>query len=596
MGAVFIVMALALFALSGCKRHRHAPVARTGPPRLVVTVVLDQVGSWVLERYLPRLRPDGAIRTAIARGTYVRRARYGYSGTYTAPGHATIYTGRFPEGSGVGMNRGIVHSGRERTESIVEDHQHPVFGGRAGTTASPALLQADGVADVLLRESAGRSRVVSVSMKDRGAVVPGGRRPTMAVWYDEHARGFTTSTHYAEALPPWLAQFNRERPASSLLTVWRPLDERGLRARSGADDSDGEGDWKGLGRVFPHDLARATDPYSALLATPQSSEWLLELAGRAAREYQLGRDAAPDLLAISVSGTDYVGHVFGPESWEAEDNLVRVDLALARLLVRLEAEGRGPIALVVTADHGVAKLPEASRAEGHEAHRLDWDDLPARVEAALDAQLGPTVLAVDGAGASDASVDARASDAHTNSSDAGAGDARAASPRRWAEGFVQPYLFLTREARESSARDRIVTAAIAALRATPGVHAAFDVREADRLRSSSDPIERSVGESIPRRATYELGDIFVVPAERSLVDERMPRGHGTSHGSPWEYDTDVPVIVSGGGAPHETVEEIVSMQRVAPTIAHLLGVSTPTGGVSLLQRPAATRRASATDR
>ncbi len=584
-GLVFIAL-LALLALSGCKRARRGPVAPSGAPRLVVSVVLDQVGSWVLERYLPRLRPDGAIRRAIARGTHVRRARYGYAGTYTAPGHATIYTGRYPEGSGVGMNRGIVRHGRERTESIVEDHRHAVFGAREGTTASPALLQVDGVADVLVRESAGRSRVVSVSMKDRGAVVPGGHRPTMALWYDEHARGFTTSTHYASALPAWVARFNRERPASSLLTVWRPLDEQALRARTPSDDSEGEGDWKGLGRVFPHDLARTSDPYAALLATPQSSEWLLELAAVAAREHQLGKDDAPDLLAISVSGTDYVGHVFGPESWESEDNLVRVDMALARLLARLEAEGRGPIALVITADHGVARLPEASRAEGREAHRLDWDDLPARVESALDAQLEETILAGPDAGpASDASIDA-----HTNSSDAAAGEAGAPRARRWADGFVQPYLFLTEAARASASRDRIVAAAIAALRATPGVHAAFDVREADRLRASSDPIERSAGESIPRRATYELGDIFVVPAERSLVDERMPRGHGTSHGSPWEYDTDVPVIVSGAGVPHGTLDEVVSMRRVAPTIAALLGVTAPNGEASLVVHAREQRR------
>jgi arylsulfatase A-like enzyme len=545
----------------------------------VVSVVLDQIGSWVLERHLPKLRADGAIRRAIAEGTYVRRARYGYAGTYTAPGHATIYTGRYPEGSGVGMNRGIVRHGREKTESIVEDHEHLVFGARDGVTASPALMQADGVADVLLRETAGRARVVSVSMKDRGAVIPGGRRPTMAVWYDEHARAFTTSTHYANARPAWLERFNRERPVTTLFTVWNPLDVASLRARSTPDDAEGEGDWKGLGRTFPHDLARASDPYSALLATPQSSEWLFELAARAADEYQLGRDDTPDLLAISVSSTDYVGHVFGAESWEAEDNLLRCDLALARLLARLEREGRGPIALLITADHGVARLPEASRAEGREAHRLDWDALPERLNAALDARFDRALL-----GASDAGIDPFSSDVASVPRDASVAerDANETPSRLWAEAFVQPYIFLTGRARASSSRDRIVAAAIEALRAMPGVHAAYDVREADRLRGSNDPIERAVGESIPRRATYELGDIFVVPAERSLVDERMPRGFGTSHGSPWEYDTDVPVIVRGPGVPRAARDEVVSMRRVAATIAALLRVTAPNGEQSLV--------------
>jgi hypothetical protein len=328
-----------------------------------------------------------------------------------------------------------------------------------------------------------------------------------------------------------------------------------------------------LGRVFPHDLSRASDPYSAVLATPMSTEWLLELAARAANEHQLGRDEVPDLLAISISGTDYVGHVFGPESWEAEDNLVRTDLALAALLARLEREGRGPIALLVTADHGVAKLPESSRAEGREAHRLDWDELPERVNAVLDQTVGRAALQRSDAGVTDAGVtDAGVTDAGaTEGGDAGP------APRVWAEAFVQPYLFLTPEARAPAVRERAVSAAIAALRTVPGVFAAYDVRDAERLRQSSDPVERAVGMSIPARSTYELGDVFVVPAERSLVDERMPRGHGTSHGSPWAYDTEVPVIVSGPGVRHLETREVLPQDRVAATIAALLRVSAPQG-------------------
>jgi hypothetical protein len=127
-----------------------------------------------------------------------------------------------------------------------------------------------------------------------------------------------------------------------------------------------------------------------------------------------------------------------------------------------------------------------------------------------------------------------------------------------------------------------VRAAIEALRAMPGVHNAYDARDAERLRASSDPVERAVGESIPRRATYELGDVFVVPSEYSLVDERLPRGFGTSHGTPWPYDTDVPVIVSGPGVAHATVTEIQPQRRVAATIAGLLRVRSPNGEQSLL--------------
>lgn len=593
-----------LLGLEACKRRRAAPSVRRGPARLVVSVVLDQVGSWVLERNLSKLSPDGAIRRAIARGTYIQRVRYEYAGTYTAPGHAAIYTGQNPSGSGVGMNRGIVripdeHASttvarrRVSTESIVEDHAHPVFGAQPNVTASPALLQADTVADVLMRQTQGRARVVSVSMKDRGAVIPGGRRPTMALWYDEHARGFTTSSYYASEPPAWLASFHREHPVSSVLNVWNVRDSARAWVAGPLDDCEGEGDWKGFGRIFPHDPLRSTDPYSVLLSTPQSSEWLLELAARAAQEYELGRDDVPDLLAVSISGTDYVGHVFGPESLEAEDNLVRVDRALARLLARLEREQRGPIALLITADHGVAPLPERSRAEGHGAVRLDWDELADQVNAALDRRLGRALLERDRP-AIDASAERSArSTSHesqdasvhldgTRSADAAQAAENAQPERVWVEAFVQPYLFLTPEARGSSERDRIVRASIDVLCAMPGVHRAYDVRDAERLRASSDPVERAVGESIPRRATYELGDVFVVPAAYSVVDERLPRGYGTSHGTPWPYDTDVPVIVSGPGIAHATVTEVQSQRRVAATIAALLRVDAPNGAQSLV--------------
>ena len=158
-------MLLALLALSlvWCLK-RSAPAARTrGPARLVLSVVLDQVCSWVLDRYLPRLRPDGALRRAIARGAFHHRVTYAYAGTYTAPGHAAIYTGRAPEGSGVGMNRALLR-GRRSTESIVEDHAHAVFGAR-GETAAPALLQCETVADPLRGQTGGRAPIGGGGMK-----------------------------------------------------------------------------------------------------------------------------------------------------------------------------------------------------------------------------------------------------------------------------------------------------------------------------------------------------------------------------------------------------------------------------------------------
>lgn len=555
-----------------------------------MVVVLDQVGSWVLERYLPKLRSDGIIHRTIDRGAFHHRVTYNYAGTYTAPGHAAIHTGQPPARSGVAMNR-IWNREARNTLSVVEDHQHPVF-NHTETSASPGLLQVDTVADALMEQTHGRAKVLSVSMKDRGAVIPGGRTPTMAIWYDEHAGAFTTSTQYAQQLPPWLDRWNRENPVTNLFRPWTRLSGSSPISNPLLDNAPGEGDWKGLGRVFPHDLARASEPRAAVLATPMSTDWLLALTSRAVDQYDLGKDNVPDLLAISVSGTDYVGHVFGPESLEAEDNLIRVDMALGRLVRQLESEGRGPISVLITADHGVARLPEANVAAGHDAHRLDWDAVPREINRILTAE---NAAETADAGTPEDATTARDSGARNHpqqlqpmsdggtTSDAGAGTVDAAGAPRVTgpvEAFVQPFVFLTPEARNSPERSAIVQRVLRAVRQIPGVYGAYDARDAEQLRASRDRVERAVGWSIPSHASYQLGDVFIVPSENSLVDERMPAGSGTSHGSPWTYDIEVPVLMSGPAVTHVESTEAMEQNRVAASIATMLQINAPTGAPS----------------
>jgi arylsulfatase A-like enzyme len=578
---------------NGCKRGGgRANIGKSS--RIVMVVVLDQVGSWVLERYLPKLRPEGLLVRTMRRGMYHHRVTYNYAGTYTAPGHAAIYTGQPPARSGVAMNRAWNRDGHN-TISIVDDHQHPVFDGH-NSFASPGLLQVDTVADALIEQTHGRAKVLSVSMKDRGAVIPGGRTPTMAIWYDEHSGTFTTSTHYAAQLPPWLSRWNRDNPVRNLFRPWTRLSGSAPIESPAVDNVPGEGDWKGLGRIFPHDLARATDPQAAVLATPMSTDWLLAMTSRAVDEYDLGRDDVTDLLAISVSGTDYVGHVFGPESLEAEDNLLRVDLALGRLVTQLESEGRGPVSVLITADHGVARLPEANIAAGLDAHRLDWDGVPAQINRILAAEMsagssttadaGPdstspviaNVVSEAGTLATRAQADSSVHEQDASRASDGADGAVDSHPSpQWVEAYVQPFVFLTPAARSGPDRSAIVQRVIRALHQIPGVYGAFDVQNAEQLRASRDRVERAVGWSIPSRASYPLGDVFVVPSEGSLVDERMPQGSGTSHGSPWTYDIEVPVLMSGPAVQRGQRPDALEQTRVAATICALLRIDPPHG-------------------
>ncbi len=399
--------------------------------------------------------------------------------------------------------------------------------GVEGAFASPEVMRVEAVADALRHATDGHGIVASLSFKDCGAIFAGGRRPDLALWYDKRRPGFTTSTYYAEEPPAWLADWERAHPVESLLARWDAADPELLARVLGPDEAEGEGDWEGFGATFPHDPRASGSPYSVVRATPASSEYLLALAERAVGELGIGEDEVPDSLALSISSTDYIGHVFGPDSWEYLDNLIRTDRALGAFLRRLERD-HGPIAVLVTSDHGGASLPE--RGDGG---RILPTAVAGELESALDETLGD-------------------------------GD--------WVSAYVQPFVYLSEAARAPEVRDRAVEAVVARLGARPDVALAVDARVAPSWRASDDAVRRAVGLSVPDDAS---GDVFVVPAEGYVIDEEMPRGYGTSHGTPWAYDRTVPVVFFGPGVAHVETEDSLPQARVASTIAALLGVPPP---------------------
>jgi hypothetical protein len=494
-----------------------------------VVVVIDQLPTHALETYLPHLSPTGAIRRGISRGAFHRRVVYPYAATYTAPGHAAIYTGAPSSESGVVANQ-VYDYARAAAVASVDDGQHPIL-GVPGDFASPLVLRAETVADVLDRATGGRAVVASVSMKDRAAVLGGGRSPDLVLWYERSIPGFTASTYYGDELPGWVTHWQAEHPIDSTLGVWEPDDAALYERLLGPDDAPGEGGAHGLGVTFPHDPRAGDAPYSALRMMPASSLDLLALASEAARRTRIGEDDVVDLLAVSISSIDYAGHTWGPHSWEYADNLIRVDRALGSFLDELERT-RGPLAVLITTDHGVATMPERARAEGEPAGRVVASRLAEGLESELDRVLGR-------------------------------GD--------WVAAFIQPFVYLSPSARDPARRARAVAAATRWLSARPGIEAVFDTREAVGWREAEDPLRRAVGLSVPDEPT---GDLYVVPSRGYIVDND-PDGHGSSHGSPWDYDQTVPVIFWGTGVEQLETTEPLDQRRVAPTIAALLGVPSP---------------------
>jgi hypothetical protein len=350
------------------------------------------------------------------------------------------------------------------------------------------------------------------------------------LFYDAKVKGYTTSTYYAPELPAWVRAFQAAHPIDALLGPREP-DRPDLLARFiGPDDGPGEGDPGGFARTFPHLPAKAPHPYETFSITPASVDLLADLALEGARQLDLGGDDVPDLLLVSVSTTDYAAHGFGSESWEAVDVLRRADLAIGRLWRALEA--RAPTALLVTADHGSTPLVETSRAAGHDAVRFASDEVVATAERAIAAKLGPG---------------------------------------RYVHGFQHPFLFLTPSAKAPEVRAAVMAAALPALRAIPGVEDAFDTAEARGWTRDADPIKRALGLAVAPND----GEIFVYPRRYSSLSEDLPNGGGTSHGSPWDYDREVPVLFAGAGVVHVESREVHSTRRVASTLAALLGTRPP---------------------
>ncbi len=514
-------------------------VAREGgpeasSPRLVVAIVVDQLPSWALERYWASLPEDGAFRAGASRGTLFLHSLYSQATTLTAPGHATIYTGTTPSRHGVLSNQRFDWESK-RELSVVDDRESAVFGSESAF-AGPASLRAETVADALERATAGQSHTVALSYKDRAAVVPAGQSGDLALWFDSAQASFTTSTHYAERFPQWLRQWQERHPLSAQLYPWVPRDAAALQRLLGPDAAPGEGDWLGLGATFPHDPGRSSLPASAFRATPASTEHLLQLARACVKHFRLGADEAPDLLMISVSGTDYVGHVFGPESWEYVDNLQRVDAALGAFARELDAiDG---VRFLITSDHGVAPMPERSAGAPEPPGRVALGAVQEQLERALRSRFvdleGPLIQA-----------------------------------------FSFPFVVLSEAIAGGPERGAVLQAAREELQKLASVHTTFDVRAL--LARSRDPaglseLALSVADSI---AESTPGDIYVVLAERAVVDPRMPGGSGTNHGSPWPYDRTVPVLAWGSGVGHSKHDGPVEQSRVAATLAHLLGISPP---------------------
>ena len=327
-------------------------------PKLVVGIIVDQMRQEYLLRFRDRFGKDG-FNKLVEEGYSFRNAHFNYVPTYTAPGHASVYTGSTPAIHGIIANEWYDKVTKEMRYCAEDTTVSTVGSSSLNGKMSPHSLLATTITDELRIFTHKQAKVVGVSLKDRGAIFPAGHLGE-AYWFDTETGDFITSTYYMDTLPGWVQKFNSQRRADQFVSsIWEPMYDLGSYVSSDKDESTYEGLLAGSQSVFPYDLSKADDNYTILPYTPFGNDILMEMALAAIEGADLGRGKYTDFLAISFSSTDYVGHHFGPNALELEDTYLRLDRNLAQLIKTLDAKlGKDNYLLYLTADHGVAEVPQ----------------------------------------------------------------------------------------------------------------------------------------------------------------------------------------------------------------------------------------------
>ncbi len=519
------VLFLGLFFLSAAATGTGKDTVR---PRLVIILSIDQMRADYLVRYAP-LYEHGFARL-LREGIRFRMAELNYAGSSTGPGHATLGTGRYPWKHGIVSNNYTERATGRRIYCVADSLAEPIGGDGGGMSPRNLLLPALGD---WLKSASPRSRVISISYKDRAAILMGGKHPDAAYWYDRHSGRMSSSSYYLPALPVWMEEFNAAGwITKNLPRVWTRLRPDSVYTAFGPDDMPGETLWDGK-RTFPHVIEPGRE-IGRLFSTPWGNDFLFDVARAAVRGEQLGRRGTTDLLWLSLSATDNIGGDFGTGSHEMIDNLLRMDISLGRFLADLESShGPDGFMLVLSGDHGVMPLPEYLRASGHRTAR--------RFDNSLAVER--TIKAVDSVLRREFGI----------------------SDRILRGGRINEYALRASQLTTGMVENRLR----AALPAVDGVADLYFRSELlDPLAPDRPYLQKYRHSYHPERSP----DYFIRDCRYCLIEADST---GTSHGTPYDYDTQVPLVFFGIGRPAVVVERIVHTVDLAATLAALYGLPIP---------------------
>lgn len=507
-------------------------------PKLVVGIVVDQMRWDFLYRYNNRYTANG-FKRLLGEGFTCENAFIPYTPTVTAAGHSTIYTGSVPAISGIVGNNWF-DKNEQRGVYCSEDKTVKTVGGPDGGNGkmSPRNMLVTTIGDEIRLATNFRSKVIGVALKDRGSILPAGHSANAAYWYDVNSGNWITSTYYMKELPKWAADFNAKKVVDKYYEGgWKTLYPINTYTQSTAEEKDYEG--KPLGadqKGFPYSLKQyAGKTYSYIASTPFGNSMTFDMAKAALDNEQLGKGAETDMLCVSLSSTDYVGHSFGPNSIETEDTYLRLDKDLGDFLSYLDVKvGKGNYTVFLSADHGVAHVPGFMKENKLPGGTFNETDAQKQLNSLLKAQFGIDKLVLN---------------------------------------MYNYQVHLNHPAIDSAKADEeaISKVVIKYLQKQEAVAQVFEINE---MMETPLPIKLKnmlTNGYFPSRC----GDIQII-LKSGYIDGGKT---GTTHGLWAPYDSHIPMVFFGWGVKHGHTNKETYMTDIAATITALLHVQMPSGSV-----------------
>jgi hypothetical protein len=485
-------------------------------PKLAVIVVIDQFRGDYLERYRDQWG-EGGFRLLLERGADFTDCNYNYANTRTAPGHSTLLTGAYSNGHGIMANEWWDPQKKKMVTSVEDDGTKLVGIASSGPGASPHNLLADTLGDELKLATQGKARVFAVALKDRAAILPAGFAGNGAYWIDQKSGTWITSTYYRSELPKWAQDFNESKRSEKYLNQeWKDSDGNVLRTTKPAD-------------------GKAGSFYELVGSTPYANDYEFEFARELITYEKLGNGPATDLLIVSLSANDILGHKVGPDSAEMQAMALSMDRQLAGFFEFLGHQvGLANVWIALSADHGVAPLPQVAAKLHLPAAGLAADKMRAQVNSALSAHF--------------------------------------AHPAEYVKDFDFPVAWVNSDA-----------------------FAAIKMKEEDSERAVGDALNQIGLRAYYTRSQLERGDAPNTETGLKYLHSYSPLGgwyvlgvpvpytvgttSGTDHASPYTYDTHVPLVFYGLPFQSGMYRTHVEPVDLAATLASLLGINAPTHSV-----------------